>query len=241
MIARVISVHPHQWKPGVHSKFVRRWKHVQEVLLPSIRSMDIEAEPIEAVLSVDLPPVVNGKLTFDGLELTIGEGCTGNTLSNYLLWKLAVERNESVLILEDDAIMSPHNAYYVEGALDSFGAMNTGFSDILYLLSQCPYLKDTYKGYHPSECQPIDRFITRLKSTADLACTAAYVVTPKAARVLIDRLTKAPTVPVDGFVHRAFRDGVLGVVVQRDPMKGFMLNDNWAEWNHKNSPELLHA
>ena len=239
MLARVISVHPHQWKPGVHSKFVRRWKHVQEVLIPSLKRIGLDADPIEAVLSCDLPAVADGKLTFDGITLTIGEGCTGNTLSNYLIWKLAVERNEPVLVLEDDAIMPEENAAEVAAAIKSFQTSSRDYSDILYLLAQCPYLKDTFKSYHSSNCTPIDRHIKRLLRTEDLACTAAYVVTPKAARELIHRLDKAPTVPVDGFVHRAFRAGVVGVIVQCDPKRGFWLNDNWAEWNHKNSPELF--
>lgn len=239
MLARVITVQPHQWKPGVHSKFVRRWKHVQEALLPSLRKIGLDAEPIEAVLSCDLPPVVDGKMSYDGITLTIGEGCTGNTLSNYLIWKLAVERNEPVLVLEDDAILPETSSQAVADAIKSFCVSSRNFSDILYLLSQCPYLKDTFKSYHPSSCTPIDRHITRLLKTEDLACTAAYVVTPMAARELIHRLDKSPTVPVDGFVHRAFRAGVLGVIVQNDPKNGFWLNDNWAEWNHKNSPELF--
>jgi hypothetical protein len=54
----------------------------------------------------------------------------------------------------------------------------------------------------------------------------------------MERITKSKTIPTDGYVHTAQMDGAIGIVVQTDPTKGFMLNENWAEWNHKHDPSV---
>lgn len=139
---------------------------------------------------------------------------------------------------EDDAILPPQNAQFVADAIRSFQQSHQDQPDILYLLSQSPFIKDTFKRYAPSEVKVINTSVSRLLRTSDLACAAAYMVTPFSARRLMERITKAKTIPTDGFVHTAQMQGAIGIVVQADPTKGFMLNENWAEWNHKHDPSV---
>lgn len=236
MLTRIIAVTDFSAK-GVHSKFVRRLNHVQNTLMPSLRAIGLEPEIFPALIGSEVP-FVDGKAVHGDLRLTHGSGCIGNLLSNYELWKLSVERQQDVLILEDDAILPAANQIPMEKAINAF-LMACEQNDILYLLGQSPSIKDSPRRYAPSELESPCSHLARLKSTADLSCTAAYMVTPDAASALMSRLDKAPTIPTDGFVHTAFRAGAIGVMVQTDPTKGFMLNDNWAEWNHKHDPSLI--
>ena len=236
MLTRIIAVTNFSAK-GVHSKFVRRLAHVRDTLMPSLRAIGLEPEIFPAIIGSEVP-FVDGKAAHRNLRLMPGSGCVGNLLSNYELWKLSVEENQAVLILEDDAILPPDNQLVLKNALEAFLALKSGM-DILYLLGQSPSIKDSPRRYSQGEVINLGSHLCRLKSTADLSCTAAYMVKPVAASVLMARIDKAPTVPTDGYIHTALREGAIGVVVQSDPSKGFMLNDNWAEWNHKHTPSLL--
>jgi GR25 family glycosyltransferase involved in LPS biosynthesis len=235
MLTRVIAVT--QLGQGVHSKFAKRNLHVRNTLIPSLAQIGLSAEIFPAIIGSSVK-VSGGAALHDSLEIPLGEGCIGNLLSNYELWKLSVTTGQSVLILEDDAILPPQNAQFVADAIRSFQQSHQDQPDILYLLSQSPFIKDTFKRYAPSELKVINSSISRLIRTSDLACTAAYMVTPFSARRLMERITKSKTIPTDGYVHTAQRDGTIGIVVQTDPTKGFMLNENWAEWNHKHDPSV---
>lgn len=235
MLTRVIAVT--QLGKGVHSKFAKRNLHVRNTLIPSLAAIGISAEIFPAIIGSSVK-TKGGLAIHDSLEIPLGEGCIGNLLSNYELWKLSVTTSQSVLILEDDAILPPQNAQFVADAIRSFQQSHQDQPDILYLLSQSPFIKDTFKRYAPSEVKVINTSISRLLRTSDLACTAAYMVTPLSARRLMERITKSKTIPTDGFVHTAQMQGAIGIVVQADPTKGFMLNENWAEWNHKHDPSV---
>lgn len=234
MIARVITVV--KSGQGIHSKFKNRRAHVEQVLLPSLRAIGIEAELFPAIMGSDVNMDGARQCALHrGKRIRIGEGCTGNLLSNYELWHLSVERNEPVLILEDDAILPPANAAVVKATLEVFDRLPPK-RDILYLLSQSPFIKNTLKRYLPEDLLPEAHGMLRLKATNDLACTAAYVVNPASAKALMERIDRFPTRPTDGYVHTAFREGAIGVMLPFNHDRCFMLNENWAEWNHKHDP-----
>jgi len=236
MLTRIISI-TNPIAAGVHSKFVRRLTHVESVLMPSLRAIGLEPEIFPAILGSSLH-AEGGKVQYRGITLTLGYGCTGNLLSNYELWRLSAESGEPVLVLEDDALLPPANSESLRVAVGSF-INKCSENDALYLLGESPSVNGLLKSYHPSQLERFSDDLNRLRSGEDLSCTAAYVVTPGAARVLIERLDKSPTLPTDGYLHAAFRDGAVGIVVQADPTKGFMLNENFAEWNHKHDPEVF--
>lgn len=235
MLTRIIAVTAH--KPGLHSKFVRRLEHVRTSLMPSLRAIGLNPEIFPAILGSSVR-VENGFAKFEGLSIPLGQGCTGNLLSNYKLWSFSVTSGQPVLILEDDASLPESHRQHVSRAIKSF-LEEPKRCDILYLLGKSPYIKDGLKHYGPNQIAQIDSNISRLLRTEDLACTAAYMVTPASAKVLMGRIDRFKTTPTDGYVHTAFRAGEIGVVVQNEPEKGFMLNDNWAEWNHKHDPSLV--
>ena len=229
MLTRIITVtNPHA--VGIHPKFIRRLAHVKDTLMPSLKAIGLEPEIFPAILRSSFQ-AVDGKVGYRGMTLTMGYGCTGNLLSNYDLWRLSAETNQPVFILEDDALIPPSNSVALQSALSEFLA-GCGQNDALYLLSENPSVKDKLKVYHPSQTAAFGSHLSRLLRTEDLSCTAAYVVTPGAARVLMARLDQAPTLPTDGYLHTTFRAGEVGIIIQNDPTKGFMLNDNFAAWNH---------
>lgn len=236
MKTRIIAVT--ELRNGVHSKFARRLEHVKGTLIPSLQRIGQQPEIFPAIIGCEVP-VIRGLVHHDGLSIKVGSGCIGNLLSNYELWRLSATSGHAVLVLEDDAILPESHALHVERAIGAFLQAQTGEPDILYLLSQSPSVKDSPKKYAPGEVQPIDEHTSRLIRTQDLSCTAAYMVTPPAAAGLMARIDKRPTMPTDGFVHTALMEGSIGVVVQAEPTRGFMLNDNWAEWNHKHDPALI--
>lgn len=232
--ARIISVT--RRFHGAHSKFIRRLEHVRTNLIPSLLAIGLEPDIFPAVIRIEVP-IVDGVAIYGSLRIKFGEGCIGNLLSNYELWKLSATTGEPLLILEDDALLPAENELFVANAIQSFLALG-GNRDILYLLGKNPSLRDRFKSYEPSETVRLDAHISRLLSTDDLSCTAAYLVTPTAAQALMDRITHYESRPTDGYVHTAFRSGEIGVLVQPDPKRGFLLNDNWADWNHKHDPSL---
>jgi GR25 family glycosyltransferase involved in LPS biosynthesis len=230
LLTRIIAVTAPA--PGIHSKFKRRLEHVKNTLVPSLKAIGLQPEIFPAIIGGSVT-VADGAIGWRGMRLKLGSGCIGNLLSNYELWRLADETNQPVLILEDDAILSKDNS--VVSALAVFTSMSDP-DDILFLLGQNPSVKDTLKRYAASEVKVLGGGLARLWRTADLSCTAAYCVKPAAARALMKRLPWMPTRPTDGFVHQALRTGDIGVIVQENPAQGFMLNENWAEWNHKHDP-----
>lgn len=235
MMARIIAVT--ELKPGIHSKFARRLKHVRETLIPSLVSIGLQPEVFPAILGRDVPTAPDGGYFFDGKTIRMDHGCIGNLMSNYSLWKLCVDRGEPLLILEDDAILPDANSWAVRYALEDFMRVSNK-SDILYLLGKNPSREDAVKSYSGSEISKINGHLARVVDTNDLSCTAAYCVRPESAMALINRIDKTPARATDGYVHTAQRDGAIGVVVQIEPTNGFMLNDNWAEWNHRHDPSI---
>ena len=236
MLARIIAVT--ELKPGIHSKFARRLEHVRTTLIPSLRSIGLDPDIFPAILGREVPKVSDGSYVFDGKTIRMDHGCIGNLMSNYSLWKLCVDSGEPLLILEDDAILPEANSWAVRYALEDFLKVSNE-NDILYLLGKNPSLKDAVKRYSESEICRINGHLARVVSTGDLSCTAAYCVRHESAMVLIDRIDKTLARATDGYVHTAQREGVIGVVVQTEPTNGFMLNDNWAEWNHRHDPSVV--
>jgi hypothetical protein len=55
---------------------------------------------------------------------------------------------------------------------------------------------------------------------------------------MIDYTTKTGLTNPDGHLHRAFNEGLLGIVVMAEDGNGFMYNDHWSEWNHIHDPEV---
>lgn len=237
MLTRIIAVTAH--KPGLHSKFAIRLNHVRSTLIPSLAAIGLQPEIFPAIIGSDIKRSVS-QAWYDGLTvgLSTHSGCIGNLFSNYELWKLSVRANEPVLILEDDASLPASNAPFVQDALKFFCSAPSR-QDVLYLLGQSPSIKDSIRHYELSQLAPISAHLARLLHTEDLSCTAAYAVTPAAAQRLIGRLNGSLLVPTDGYLHTAQKEGAIGVIVQRDPKRGFMLNDNWADWNHRHDPSLI--
>jgi GR25 family glycosyltransferase involved in LPS biosynthesis len=219
----------------VHSKFIRRREYVENELLPYLKTLPFDSADIfRAITGWDY--VREGNIVrYQDVQLQIGVGCLGNFLSNYMLWQLAITLNSAILILEDDALLPKQNADNVLAAINDYEKLPDN-GDILYLLSESPSAANELKSYHKSHLGERINSLQRLKTTNDLSCTAAYCVRPKSAQCLVAEAQVEGTAATDGFIHRLFNRRGIGVLLPTAYERGFMLHDNFAEWNLKHIP-----
>lgn len=125
-----------------------------------------------------------------GYPLTDGE--VGCYLSHFSLWLRCVERNSSIIVLEDDALV-----------LD-------GFSDIYQKLDE--YGFDYIKLEKRSTGNPINEDLMLLDSNK--SGTVGYFIRPKAAKKLI-QAAQPIRLPVDNFIGAIWWHGVWPVGVRK--------------------------
>ena len=151
----------------------------------------ISYERVEAVNGYDIDYQQLNELGFDTdhnwidpiLETPITRGEVGCFLSHYNLWRRCIESNETFLILEDDAIIS-----------DKFS-----YNEINYnlILKGHNFL---YLGWREmGESQPIDDKYVRPDYPYWLL---AYVITPEAAKVLVNKEIEQNIIPIDEYVPK---------------------------------------
>ena len=104
------------------------------------------------------------------------DNCIAAFLSHYSLWQRSVELNDTVLVLEHDAVFTTAVPEIIQGDITSFGAPSYG------------KFKQPAAGYGP------------LVSKQYLPGAHAYTVTPKGANLLIAR-AKRDAEPTDVFIN----------------------------------------
>ena len=119
-----------------------------------------------------IDPLLNTRLT---------KGEVGCFLSHWSIWQKCIERNEKVLILEDDARLTERfDLQEIEEITDTY--------DFLYL------------GWKEMEKSvPIDDKLVR---PVYPYWTLGYVITPTAAKILCDDAIKTNIIPVDEYLPR---------------------------------------
>ncbi len=219
----------------MHSKFARRRKYVDEVLLPKMLGLGLKAEIFSAVTDADFAREEN-IITYQDLKLRIEYGSVGCFLSHVMLWRLCESLNCALFVLEDDASLPPEHEATVVDALRQYDALpDTG--DILYMQGQLPYAEIGIHLYPSHTTTPLDQTsLLRVNSVHDLAGTAAYAIKPVAAKKLLDRITRIPMCAVDGFIHGAVNAKEIGVLVPADFHHVVMLHEHFAPWNHIHTP-----
>ncbi len=216
-----------------HSKFVHRKKYVESTLLPALLSLGFDARMFPAVVDTDFTRE-GDNISYDKLclkNLKVAYGGIGCFLSHVSLWSLCVARNETILILEDDALLPDTSVATISVSVKEYDDL-PDYGDILYLLGALPYHATEMHLYMPQELKPVSSTLCRVSPVRDLSGTAAYAIKPKAAQKLLDRIQKIPMCAVDGFIHGAVKDKELTVVVPKNFKHVFMLNEHFAEWNH---------
>jgi len=218
-----------------HSKFVRRRRYVQDVLLPQMAGLG-DAAIFDAVTDADFTilPGTPAVVTYRDVRLTVDYGSTGNLLSHLMLWRECVAAGRPLLILEDDAELPAGHEVAVAVALDAFGSTVYDGPAVLHLLSAVPWHPTARKEFPDGE--PFGLHLIRLRSAGDLSGTAAYAVNPAGAAALLGEAERLPTLPTDGFIDRAFRACVLDVFVPADYRRGFTLYEHFADWQHTHRP-----
>jgi len=228
-----------------HSKFVHRKKYVDEVFLPRLKALNLfDSVEIFPAITPDHYKISDGYVTYKDVKLKIGAGCQGNFLSNYMLWRLSIELNDTVLILEDDALLPDDNVDNVVNSLKAFASLpNEKY--LLYLLSQRPR-SDVIKDFSMSKVNTFDKnFLTCFpivelspdKTYDDFAGTAAYAVRPDTAKSLCDFADRTYTEATDRFLGRSNAEHKVNILLPNDFANSFLLYEQTAEWNsvHKNT------
>jgi GR25 family glycosyltransferase involved in LPS biosynthesis len=237
--ARIISVenpttnHPEaELTSHLHRKFVKRRQHVETVLLPLVKCLGFaSAEIFPAITSADFS-TENSSLLFKGEHLKKGVSSnTGCDLSHYDLHNLCLAINDTLLILEDDALMPVNHLSNTLAAIRHYDSLPDN-GDILYLQSQIPYLENARHTFPEKTHVYRDGPLIKVSSCSDMSGTTAYCIKPIAARNLVERAHTCGIESADGNIHHAFRENRIGVLIQKDFTMGFMLNEHWADWNH---------
>ncbi len=218
----------------LHSKFVRRKKYVEEILRPQIEKFGIETDLFPAIVDTDFERVGND-ITYKDLRLVVEYGIVGCYLSHVMLWRLCVEKDCPLLVLEDDALLPAESESNIASALKEYESLPDS-GDILYLLGQLPYIKVGLHNYAEHTLKPVGNVLRRAYPVHDMSGTAAYAIRPAAAKKLLERVPKVPTIAVDGFIHGTVKAKEVSVVVPANFKNVFMLDDHFGSWNHIHTP-----
>ena len=187
----------------------------------------ISYERIEAVNGYDID---YKKLTEDGydtdhnwidpiLKTTITKGEVGCFLSHYKLWQRCIESNEPYLILEDDAIVTDKFSY-----------------DELYRLIRLEEYNFIYLGWREMD-EDTEKPIINEKYVVPIYpyWTLAYVVTPEAAKRLVNEGIEKNIIPVDEYLPKmmsqlnplAYKENVIDPYSRNDMGTDVKGNNRW--------------
>jgi len=229
--ARVITVCDPAEPGVVHSKFSVRRRYVEGKLIPSLQASGLDASVFQAI-TPKRSVIKDGRIHAGGLSVALNNhGCPNNFLSNMLLWRECVTTGGTLLICEDDALLPDGAVGVVTAALDDFDR-DEDRGDILFLLAQNPSVRDLIRCHPEDAITPAAGSLVRLGYANDLSCTAAYALRPVAAAALLERSEEKGHDATDCFVHTAFREGRIGVVVPKDYQNTFMLHEVWEPYCH---------
>lgn len=235
-----VAPSPH---PGVgcehsqHSKFVRRRQYVKQTLIPQLQAMGLETDIFPAVVDGDFVREGN-TIFYKDMTFPVDYGQIGCFLSHVMLWKLCIEKNCTLLVLEDDALLPAEHQANVLEALKQYDELpDQGYT--LYLQGQLPYAQYGIHLFPAHTLYVVTPGLRHAFPINDLAGTAAYAIKPLAAKRLLERMRTMPISAVDGSIHRAVNERVIRVLVPANFHHVFMLNDHWAAWNHDHDPNVV--
>ena len=123
-----------------------------------------------------IDPILKTKLT---------KGEVGCFLSHWEIWKKCVEKNEPILVLEDDAIITDKFSYdeLYQRIDEGYGFVYLGWKEM-------------------AESLPIDnKFVEPVYPY----WTLSYMITPECAKLLLNNYASKHIVPVDEYLPKAFQ------------------------------------
>ena len=119
----------------------------------------------------------------ENTPLTKGE--VGCFLSHWSIWQKCIEKNEKVLVLEDDArVTNNFNLNEIDALSESYDFLYLGWKEM-------------------KESLPIDeKLVTPVYPYWGLA----YVITPTAAKILVNEVAKRSIIPVDEYLPQKIQE-----------------------------------
>jgi len=148
-------------------------------------------------------------------------------LGHLHLWIKCVKLNESILIIEDDVLIIDNlSLSNIHNSIIDF--KNIDEPALLYLQSTTPSTekpKRTLKNYNADILFNFSQYLFRVSNEHyDWSGTAAYVINPKGAEKLIERVNDIGIMTPDGFIHRAFQERRLNPYIPKDYKNNFLLH-----------------
>ena len=123
-----------------------------------------------------IDPLLNTRLT---------KGEVGCFLSHWHIWQKCIEKNEKVLVLEDDARLGDKfNLKEIDKLTDTYDFLYLGWKE---MEESVPINGELVKPVYPY-------------------WTLAYVVTPTAAKILVNEVAKKNIIPVDEYLPTKMRE-----------------------------------
>ena len=122
----------------------------------------------------------------DPIESTpLTKGEVGCFLSHWSIWQKCIEKNEKVLVLEDDArVTNNFNLNEIDALSESYDFLYLGWKEM-------------------KESLPIDeKLVTPVYPYWGLA----YVITPTAAKILVNEVAKRSIIPVDEYLPQKVKE-----------------------------------
>jgi GR25 family glycosyltransferase involved in LPS biosynthesis len=228
-----------------HSKHIHRKKYVNEILYPSLRKSFKNVDIFSAITPDDFN-FIDGVIYYKNIKLNYYGPFPSNLISNYVLWKMCIELNEPMLILEDDSFFPSENINNIVKSIDDFEKLPDD-GQLLYLLSQCPqntamkkYSKSKLENYDENffvwKCNP--EYLNPIQPDdlyEDISGTAAYVIRPMTAKILCE-MAEIGTEATDRFVGRSSVENKIDIIIPKNYGNLFLLHEQLNEWNilHKN-------
>lgn len=221
--ARIISMED----PARHDgEGVNKWKnrraYVLNTLLPQTQKMGFESAELFPAVTGEHFTRENGFAVYQDLKLKINEGCIGNFLSNVMLWRLCIDLDQAVLVMEDDALLPEAHMENISQAIREYENQPDA-QTILFLLGQTPYGSCELRNYKNASLRVHSENLRLVEHYHDWAGTAAYCVRPKAARHLLDRALEFGTNPSDKHLHLSASEGMNDFVIPVQYDKLFLL------------------
>ncbi|HAS6066685.1 TPA: glycosyltransferase [Vibrio vulnificus] len=144
----------------------------------------------------------NDKLTRKRFGYKLVDSEVACFASHYTAWKLALEMNKSILVLEDNCDLSPAFFKY----FDLLESLSTEF-DFLKLCATSPKSYKTIKH--------LDSHIKIIRYYRRTCGIMGYVVSPKAAKAFIENATQFIE-PVDDYMEKPYKHGIFTYCLSPD-------------------------
>lgn len=223
MITKIISVNEAN-TIAINDANWERFANRRKIIIEDLEQINEENISIyDAITPKNWTNNENGTITFNDEILKVSDDThwthISNWLSHYELWK---EKNEEILILEDDITVDKEVYNNALSVIEEFKTINEDYK-LLYLQSTSPWFTGL-KHYDVSDIEKKEGNLFKLKSTAfDVSGTGAYYIDAKTSAFLSETAKRYNIRPTDGYLHVFLMEGILKYYIPTNYQDWFKL------------------